>query len=169
MNLQIFILVIGIIVMLAEFFFFSFTKKDIDFSAQSFTLTLSLACTGVLMLFCSELAPDVSPETISNASFSTAEKQQIAGFVTRDNDLCVQLANGNIYELSDSWNCDDSSAYVMVNTDSTADCFISENKRVKSYISNIFYNKYELETNVLFVDKETYDKLFAVDSIDLNK
>ncbi len=108
-------------------------------------------------------------DNINDISFKTAEKQQISEFVMKNDDPYVNLIDGNTYKLSNSWDCNDASVYVTVNTDSASNCFISSDESARVYSLGPIYCSYKLGTNILFVDQETYDKLFPVESIDLDK
>lgn len=108
-------------------------------------------------------------DNINDISFKTAEKQQISEFVMKNDGPYVSLIDGSTYKLSNSWNCNDTSVYVMVNTDSASNCFISSDESVRVYGLGPIYCSYELGTNILFVDQETYDKLFLIKSVDLDK
>lgn len=108
-------------------------------------------------------------DNINDISFKTAEKQQISEFVMKNDGPYVSLIDGSTYKLSNSWDCNDTSVYVTVNTDSASNCFISSDESVRVYSSGPIYCSYELGTNILFVDQDTYDKLFPVEPIDLNR
>lgn len=107
-------------------------------------------------------------DNINDISFKTVEKQQISEFVMKNDGPYVNLIDGSTYKLSNSWDCNDASVYVTVNTGSASNCFISSDESVRVYSLGPIYCSYELGTNILFVDQETYDKLFPVESIDLN-
>lgn len=99
---------------------------------------------------------------ISKCELDSVNKQQISGFVTKNDTLCVELADGTVYEISESSYCSGLDVYVMTNTDYSANGFIPAGTKVRYDKSDSLYYNIELWTNVLLVDKETYDKLFAV-------
>ncbi len=99
---------------------------------------------------------------ISKCELDSVNKQQISGFVTKNDTLCVELADGTVYEISESPYCSDLDVYVMTNTDCPSNGFIPAGTEVRYDKGNSLYYNIELWTNVLLVDKETYDKLFAV-------
>lgn len=112
--------------------------------------------------------PDMTPTNVDIFSFEPAEKQQIAEFVTKNDALCAKLQNGQIYKLSDSWNSDKSNVYVTVNTDTAQNCFIAADEYAKDYVVKPFYVKTAIPQNLLFVDQETYDKIFTVKDAEIN-
>ena len=109
------------------------------------------------------------PTNLSKFSFDSIEKTEIDGFVTKNDILCVELKNGEIYKLSDNSICNTSnSTYVLLNIESTENYFVYAKQKVKYYRTNSLYYKKELGTNVLVVNKETYDKIFKVKQVDLD-
>lgn len=108
------------------------------------------------------------PTNLNKFSFDSIEKIEIDGFVTKNDILCVELKNGEIYKLSDNSICNTSnSTNVLLDTESTENYFVYAKQKVKYYRTNSLYYNKELWTNVLVVDKETYDKIFKVKQVDL--
>lgn len=131
---------------------------------------------GIISIFCvmslfgliMDSRPDMTLTNVDIFSFESAEKQQITEFVTKNDSLCVKLQNGNIYKLSDPWNNDKSNVYVTVNTDTAQNCFIAADEYAKDYVVKPFYVKTAIPQNLLFVDQETYDKIFIVKDAEIN-
>ncbi len=129
---------------------------------------ISILCIMALFGYIMDSRPDMTPANVANFSFESAEKQQIAEFVAKNDTLCVKLQNGQIYKLSDSWNDDKSNVYVTVNTDTAQNCFIASGEHAMDYVIKPFYVKTDISQNLLFVDQETYDKIFTVKDIEIN-
>lgn len=134
---------------------------------------LSAPCTiiGIFFLCCSFVAgffltisfieKDYQRD-ISKCEFDSVNKQQISGFVTKNDTLSVELADGTVYGISESPYCGDLDVYIVVNTNSSSNGFIPAGTKVRYNKNDSFYYNIELWTNVLLVDKETYDKIFTV-------
>lgn len=158
------ILVIGIILVALLIGHF---LKDRAFKIGIAGIVLIL-CVTTLFVYILDSRPDMAPTNVDIFSFESVEKQQIAEFVTKNDTLCVKLQNGQIYKLSDSWNSDKSNVYVTVNTDTAQNCFIAADEYAKDYVVKPFYVKTAIPQNLLFVDQETYDKIFTVKDAEIN-
>lgn len=149
------LLIIGIIMLIVG---------GTEFSTLCEVIGVVILCCGIVSggaLSISIIEKD-SQRDISKCEFDSANKQQISGFVTKNDTLSVELADGTVYGISESSYCGDLDVYIMVNTNSSSNGFIPAGTKVRYNKNDSFYYNIELWTNILLVDKETYDKIFTV-------
>lgn len=160
------ILVVGITLITLLIGHYFFKDKPFEIGIVSImSIFFTMALFGLIM----DSRPDMTPANVADFSFESTEKQQIAEFVAKNDTLCVKLQNGQIYKLSDSWNDDKSNVYVTVNTDTAQNCFIASGEYAMDYVIKPFYVKTDVSQNLLFVDQETYDKIFTVKDVEINQ
>lgn len=144
---------------------------EAEFSTLCEVIGVIILCCGIVsggVLSISIIEKD-NQRDISKCEFDSVNKQQISEFVTKNDTLSVELADGTVYGISESPYCGDLDVYIVVNTSSSSNGFIPAGTKVRYNKNDSFYYNIELWTNVLLVDKETYDKIFTVKPAVLSK